>query len=55
MARKRGVRLALLNAHLPGEDMLVWHAHRTSREVLKQMLSSYSLIVPRTYVVSIPC
>ncbi|GLC73470.1 hypothetical protein PLESTF_001381400 [Pleodorina starrii] len=50
MARESGVSLALLNAHMPGEEMLEWHAHRTSREMLKQMLSSYSLIVPRTYV-----
>ncbi|GIL64490.1 hypothetical protein Vafri_18391, partial [Volvox africanus] len=50
LARDSGVRLALLNAHMPGEDMLEWHARHTSREVLKQTVSLYSLIVPRTYI-----
>ncbi|KXZ47329.1 hypothetical protein GPECTOR_36g54 [Gonium pectorale] len=50
MAHASGVALALLNASLPGEEMLGWHTQLSSRRLLKQTLSSYRLIVPRSDV-----
>ncbi len=54
LAGEAGVALVLLNAHLPGDDVLEWHGHQGSRRMLGRMLRSYSLIVPRSEVVSWP-
>lgn len=51
LAKRAGVTLALLNAHMPGDQVLAVHVGLGSRQALRQALRSYSLIVPRSDVV----
>ncbi|KAL6757321.1 3-deoxy-D-manno-octulosonic-acid transferase-domain-containing protein [Haematococcus lacustris] len=47
-ARRYGVKLALLNARMSTEDLLKWHTSRGRRRMLKQMVDSFSLIIPQS-------
>ncbi|KAG1655366.1 hypothetical protein FOA52_012093, partial [Chlamydomonas sp. UWO 241] len=46
MAAQHGVRLALLNASLSGDEVLRWHSYVTYRSLLSNLLAKFDLIVP---------
>ncbi len=52
VASQYGVRMALLNASLSGDDLLMWHSYKTYRRLLTRMLTKFDLIVPQSDIVS---
>ena len=48
MAARCGVRLALLNARIGMQDMLSWHAWGMYRTLLREVVQSFSLIIPQS-------
>lgn len=50
-----GVRLSLLNAHIPSMELLHWHAWKGLRRLLGAVLDKFVLIVPASDVVSEGC
>lgn len=46
VASQYGVRIALLNATLSGDEVLRWHSYKAYRTLLSRMLSNFDLIVP---------
>jgi hypothetical protein len=49
-AAAAGVRLALLNARLAGEAYLGWYCRRASRQLMRDMLAGFTLLVPQSDV-----
>ncbi|GAX73628.1 hypothetical protein CEUSTIGMA_g1079.t1 [Chlamydomonas eustigma] len=46
VAAQYGVKMALLNGQLSGDDVLAWHSRRVQRAVLSDIMSKFDLIVP---------
>jgi 3-deoxy-D-manno-octulosonic-acid transferase len=46
VAAAHGVRLALLNGRLSGEEVLRWHSYKTCRALLSLVISKFELIIP---------
>ena len=47
-----GVRLALLNGRLSGDDVTRWHSYRAYRSLLTKLVSKFDIIVPSSDQVS---
>jgi 3-deoxy-D-manno-octulosonic-acid transferase len=51
VAAQYGVKMALLNGRLSGDDVLAWHSKRVQRALLSDVLSKFDLIVPSSDLV----